>query len=270
MYLSQWSRLLKNKGIWKGSFSQFSPQGELRQDTPTQLVLESFNEEKTIKLTVNRLDGSQPPTINEFTSLNRNIFLFEDGHFAKGSQQYSPFSLFGAEYGFFDGDRRCRLVQVFDKESALQSVTLIREFRENGNGRERPMLCLSQLIGEWEGEALTLYPDWRNTQPYKTNLKIELKNNTLYQKIQTPEFSLTSQGIIEGNIVNFNQNNQDYRLLLLPDGASSLTPLKIRNRQSFLLEFAWLMKPNLRLRLMRQYDDEGRWINITLIKEYRL
>lgn len=270
MSSSQWLRLLKNVGIWQGSFTQFSPDGTLIKNTPTLINLEGLNENQTIKLTVNRLDSNEPPHVNEFTYLNRNIFLFEDGHFAKGSQQFSPFSVFGAEFGFFVDDRRLRMVQLFNKDSNLEQVTLIREFRANGHGVERSPLTIDQLEGEWQGEALTLYPDWRNTDSYTTNLTIKKEGNNIIQTLKTPELNFTSQGKIDKNIIIFSENNQDIRLLLLPDGASSTTPLKIENRQSFFVECAWLVEPNQRLRLIRQYDDKGAWINVTLVKETKI
>lgn len=265
--MSQWSYLLKNSGIWKGSFTQFSPDGIFVKNTPTQVTLEGLNNDKTIRLTVDREGSDTPPHINEFTALNRNIFLFEEGHFAKGSQQFSPFSIFGAEYGFLGFDRRLRMVQLFDKESNLEQVTLIREFRSNGNGIERSHLTIEQLEGEWQGEGFTLYPDWRNSEPYATNLTIKKEGNKIIQQIKTPELKINSEGIIEGNKITFSQNNQDIRVLLLPDGASSTTPLKIEHRHRFFVECGWLIEPNLRLRLIRQYDDTGAWINVTLIKE---
>ncbi|BAQ66661.1 DUF3598 family protein [Geminocystis sp. NIES-3709] len=268
--MSQWSYLLKNIGVWQGSFTQFSPDGVFVKNTPTEVTLESLNEDKTIRLTVNRLEGDNPPHVNEFTYLNRNIFLFEEGHFAKGSQQFSPFSIFGAEYGFLIDDRRLRMVQLFDRESKLEPITLIREFRANGNGVERSSLTIEQLEGEWQGEAFSLYPDWRNSQPYPTYLTIKKEENKVIQTLKTPELNLTSKGIIEGNTITFSENNHDIRVLLLPDGASSTTPLKIENRQHFFLECGWLVEPNLRLRLIRQYDNEGRWTNVTLIKEKKV
>lgn len=277
MSSSQWLRLLKNVGIWQGSFTQFSADGVLIKNTPTQVNLEGLNENKTIKLTVNRLNSNEPPHVNEFTYLNRNIFLFEEGHFSKGSQQFSPFSIFGAEFGFFLSDhevplrdRRLRMVQLFDKDSNLEQVTLIREFRANGNGVERSQLSIEQLEGEWQGEALTLYPDWRNTEPYSTNLIIKKEGDRVIQTLKTPELNFTSQGKIDHNIITFSENNQDIRLLLLPDGASSTTPLKIQNRQCFFVECAWLIETDKRLRLIRQYDDKGAWINVTLVTETRI
>ncbi|WP_342597439.1 DUF3598 family protein [Cyanobacterium aponinum UTEX 3222] len=267
MSSSQWSYLLKNSGVWLGSFSQFSPHGKLLKETSSKLTLGS-DDGKTIRFTLAR-DGNPNPVVNEFSSLNRNIFLFEDGHFAKGSQQFSPFSVFGAEYGYVRRDRRCRLVQLFDKDSNFDSVTLIREFREGGEGIEREHLTIEQLEGEWRGEALTLYPVWRNSEPYQTQLTLKREGNTLKQTLKTPFMNYSSEGTINDNIITFNQGNKENRVLLLPDGASSTTPVKIENRQSFFLEFGWLVETNMRLRLIRKYDDQGRWVSITLVQEIK-
>ena len=265
MYISQWERLLKNAGIWKGSFTQFSSEGKLVKNTPSELILESLNEDKTLKLTLTR--ENEQPIVNEFTHLNHNIFLFEDGHFAKGSQQFSPYAIFAAEYSFIVSDRRCRLVQFFDTKSSLESVILIRELRKDSNAIERPMLSLEQLEGEWFGEANTLYPDWRTTEPYQTHLTIKKQGQTISQTLVTPEMNFGSEGKIEGNSVIFNQRNQDISLLFLPDGVSSTSPLIIKQGEAFFVEFGWLVEPHKRLRLIRQYDRQGRWINVTLVTE---
>lgn len=264
---SQWSYFLKNLGVWRGVFSQFSSDGNLVKNTPSKLILAS-DDHQTVNFSVER-EGSQP-IVNQVTSLNRNILLFEDGHFAKGSQQFSPFAIFGAEYGYVRGDRRCRLVQLFNKKSELESVTLIKEFREGGEGVERQHLTIEQLEGEWRGEALTLYPDWRNTQPYETNLTLKREGNIFQQTLKTPFMSYTSEGVINNNVISFSKGSKENRVILLPDGASSTTPVKIENRHSFFLEFGWLVEENERLRLIRQYDEEGRWINITLVQEKKV
>ncbi len=265
---SQWSYFLKNLGVWHGVFSLFSPDGSLVKNTPSKLILAS-DDHKTVNFSVER-EGNNQLIVNQISSLNRNIFLFEDGHFAKGSQQFSPFANFGAEYGYIRGDRRCRLVQLFDKESVLESVTLIKEFRERGNGVERKNLTIEQIEGEWQGEALTLYPDWRNSEPYQTNLTLKREGNILKQTLKTPLMNYSDEGVISNNVITFSKGEKENRVLLLPDGASSTTPMKIENRQSFFLEFGWLVEDNLRLRLIRQYDDQGRWVNITLVREEKI
>ena len=267
MYTSQWSRLCKNVGIWQGSFADFSQEGNLVKETSSELILEPLNEGKTLKLSLER--ENKAPFVNEFTSLNRNIYLFEDGHFSKGSQQFSPYTVFAAEYGFVLDNRRCRSVQLFDQDCNLDTLVLIREYRQGTDAVERPMLSIEQLEGEWVGEAQTMYPDWRNTEPYTTHLTIKKQGETVLQTLTTPEISFTSEGLLEGNTINFYQRNQNIRLLLLPDGASSTTPLTIKSRESFFVEFAWLVEPEKRLRLIRRFDEQGRWINLTLVTEYK-
>ena len=38
--MNQWQRFLKNLGDWRGSFSQFSAQGNIVKNTPTRVTLE--------------------------------------------------------------------------------------------------------------------------------------------------------------------------------------------------------------------------------------
>ena len=66
MYISQWERLLKNSGVWLGSFTQFSPQGEQVKDTPSKLILERLNEDKALKLTLTR--ENKQPIVNRHLS----------------------------------------------------------------------------------------------------------------------------------------------------------------------------------------------------------
>lgn len=275
MSSSQWERLLKNRGVWLGSFTQFSPRGELIKDTPTRIELEGLHEDKTIRLTVTRLGQDTPPHVNEFTYLNRSIFLFEEGHFSKGTLQFSPFSTFGAEFGFVKGDpegiccaaRRLRMVQLFDKDSNFEQATLIREFREGTPKKERERLSLDQLIGKWQGEAVTLYPDWREPEKYPTQLILEQMGDQLKQTLKTPQLEFNSTATIENNTLTFTDSN--IRTVLLPDGASLTVPLKIIHRQPFFLECSWLIKPNQRLRIIRNYDETGAWQNVTLVTEFK-
>lgn len=269
MSSSQWSRILKNAGVWKGSFSQFSADGKLIKDTPSILKLEKSNDNQKLKLTLDRSQGKNPPTEMEFTSLNRSIYLFESGHFAKGSLQFSPVSTFGAEFGFVLGDRRLRMVQLYDYQNNLEQITLIREFRENGSGRENPPLSVEQLIGEWEGEAITINPDWSESQPLATNLKIHREGNKINQTLKMPQLEINSQATIYDSRLVFSENSNPIQVLLLPDGASATTPLSIKLGKSFFVEAGWLINPQQRLRLIRQYDDRGSWLNATFVTEFR-
>lgn len=273
---SQWEYLLKNLGEWQGSFTRFSPDGELLEDTPTVVSLEGRNDNTSIYQVVRYLPPNQPPQdkVFQYSYLSRSILFFDNGAFSQGSTQWGPFSEFGAECGLIEGDRRLRLVHLFNKEGKCDRLTLIREKLAGSNTPERPPLTVDQLLGEWQGEAVTIYPDFRPSDTYSTQLRLErLDNNRLLQKLtfgtanQTQ--TITSTAKIEGSILHFDQSEMPKQILLLPDGASVNGPLLIQPRCSFFLEFGWLISPQRRQRIIRSYGDKGEWVSLTLVKEER-
>lgn len=269
---SQWQNLLKNLGSWQGSFTRLTPQGDLREDIPTVVTLEGLNQDETIRQTLQYFDDQQTLTqekILEYSSLGRGVLFFEDGAFSQGSMQAAPFSDFGAEFGFIQGDRRLRLVQLFDQESALSGITLIREHRLGGSSHEQSPLTISQLLGTWQGEATTLYPDWRTPDTYSTTLTVRQQGDRLAQRLTTAQLDLASTARIEGSKLVFDQR-LPIQVLLLPGGASANTPLAIPRGQPFFLEAGWLVEETLRQRMIRQYDAQGGWTSLTLVTERRV
>lgn len=269
---------MKNLGEWHGSFTRLSPQGELIEDTPTIIAFEALNENKTVRQLVRRLPLDQPPQDRylEYTYLNRSILFFENGAFCQGSMQWGPFAEFGAEFGLIAGDRRLRLVQFFNRESRLDSFTLIREKLAGTNAPERPHLTCDQLVGEWKGEATTIYPDFlQPPETYRTHLQLELEGDrNLRQKLTFGSGdslrAIDSTGTIEGSIISFKESNTPVQVLMLPDGGSSNTPLEIKPRQPFFLELGWLLNPNQRQRIIRSYGAKGEWLSVTLVREEKI
>lgn len=274
---SQWDCLLQNLGEWQGSFTRFSPQGEQLEDTPTVVSFEGLNNNQTIRQIVRRLPPNQPvdEKVLEYSSLGRNTLLFENGAFSQGSLQWAPFSEFGAELGLIDGTRRLRLVQLFDKDSQLSRLTLIREKLAGTDSPERPPLTVEQLLGEWQGEAVTIYPDLRTPDIYPTQLKIHREeSDRLLQQLTygtgASARTISSTAKIDGSILHFDQSALPAQVLLLPDGASSNCPLHIKPGHFFVLEVGWLIQPNQRQRLVRSYSDKGEWVSLTLVTEQRV
>ena len=274
---SQWDCLLQNIGEWQGSFTRFSPRGEQLEDTPTVVSLETLNDHKTMRQTIRRLPPNQPvdEKVLEYSSLGRNILFLENGAFSLGSIQWGPFSEFGAELGLIEGNRRLRLVQMFDRTSQFERLTLIRERLAGTDTPERPPLTVEQLLGEWHGEAVTVYPDFRTSDTYPTVLKIHQENSD--RLVQQLTFgaansvrTIASTAKIEGSILSFDQSALPTQVLLLPDGASSNCPLQIKPGHFFILEVGWLLQPNKRQRLVRTYNDKGEWINLTLVNEEKV
>jgi Domain of unknown function (DUF3598) len=266
---AQWNNLLLNLGKWQGSFTRCSPQGEEQEDTPTLVTLEGLEDDRVVRQMVQRFPKSgdaEPPLILEYRSVNRGTLFFDIGAFSTGSMQFNPVSDFGAELGFIWGDRRMRLVQLFDS-GCFSQMTLIREYRQGTNVVENPPLTVEQLLGNWEGEAVTIYPDWRSSDPYPTKLSLTLEGDVLSQNLIGPNFDFTSTATIERSILRFGEEENALRVILLPHGASCTAPLKIPRQRSFFLEAGWLIHPTLRQRMIRSYDDRGEWISLTLVIE---
>jgi hypothetical protein len=269
-FSSQWQNLLCNLGAWEGSFTTLSAQGELQSDQPTLVTLEGLDDHKTVRQTIDRFSSDRAEVIEhrvlEYQSLSRSILLFEGGAFSQGSMQFAPFNEFGAEFGFIWGQQRLRLVPLFKQE--LASLTLIREHLQGQAPTDRPPLTPDQLVGQWQGEVVTIYPDWRSTQSV-SQLVVEIEGERLHQRLTLLQMELTSSAQIQGLTLLFDQGKFPVQVLLLPGGASANTPLMIPRGQPFFLEAGWLIEPNLRQRMIRSYDAQGSWSSLTLVTERR-
>ncbi len=274
--LSQWECLLKNVGEWQGSFTSFSPQGEELEDIPTVISLEGLNNSQTIRQVVRRSPPNQPPEekVLEYSSLNRSILFFDNGAFSQGSLQWGPFAEFGAEFSLIEGDCRLRMVQFFNKEGRFDRLTLIREKLAGINSNFRPPLTAEQLVGEWRGKAVTMYRDLRTPDTYDTNLKLDIQGDRLTQKltfgIANSVRTISSTAQINDRLLQFDRSDPPVQILLLPDGASCNTPVEIRAGSGFVLEVGWLLTPQRRQRLIRNYSPQGEWVNLTLVEEEKI
>ncbi|MEB3293745.1 MAG: DUF3598 family protein, partial [Synechococcales bacterium] len=181
---SQWQCLFENLGQWQGSFTSMSIAGESIEEIPSLLILEALGEEHA-RITLTRESPKHPqPLVMDFTSLGANLLFFETGAFCQGSMQYAPTSPFGVEFGLIHRDRRFRLLAMYNAESALETFTIMREQRVGSDAPEQPPLQVEDLLGCWQGSAMTLYPDGRNPNAFTTELTIAQSGSTLTQTLQ--------------------------------------------------------------------------------------
>jgi hypothetical protein len=278
---AQWMGLLKNLGQWKGSFCQFSPLGVRLEDVPSQLTLSLSEDEKTVSLLLKRFSDTQPiqdiALQFQYPGPGSRIPFFAEGAFSQGALQWSRWSQSGAELSLIHGDRRLRLVQLFESGQSLSSLTLIRETLEGSSSIESPPLTLADLSGTWRGDAITLYPDGRVTDPIQTTLQVKQEGDRLRQSLEFGQQTLMSTGHIEERVypdgqfqrILFTDGQQPMQLLLMPGGSSALCPTEVQAQKPFVLEMGWLITPHLRQRLVRTYDASGEWISLTLVTEHK-
>lgn len=294
---SAWDCLLENLGEWRGSFAQVAPNGDPIQETPSITELVAQDDQRVIRQRVRRfaLPGDwvmrsprhwnwealqQTPTDQdlqlELRSLGRGFAALGTGAFSQGSTQLGPFGDFGAELGLVDRPRRVRLVQRFDRHSQLEPLTVIREGLP-GHEPDVPQLApadlLAALLGEWQGTAVTVYPDLRSPTTFATQLTLTQVGDRLTQTLQFADGgagrTLTSTADIQGDRLLFTDGPLPIQVLLLPDGISANCPLRVQMRVPFVLELGWLLAPNHRQRLVRRYDARGEWVSLTWVDENR-
>ncbi len=276
--LSQWDCFLKNLGEWHGSFTRFSPQGEEIVDTPSIVTLEGLNDNKNVHQVVRYLPPDEPSrdVVVDYDSLNRSIIFFQNGAFSQGSMQWGPYSTFGGEFGLIDNDfgdrsRRLRMVELYNSSSKLERVVLIREKLPDSNTPERPPLEVSSLVGEWQGEAVTMYADLRNPDTFSSYLQIKRKDsNHIEQSLSFGNRTISSTARIDGSRLLFENSNLPAQILLLPDGASCNCPLEVKLGHNFVLEMGWLLQPTVRQRIIRSYNEKGNWVSCTLVTEKKV
>jgi Domain of unknown function (DUF3598) len=270
---SQWDNLLCNLGAWEGSFTSLSPHGEVQADTPTLVTLAGVDDNKMVRQTIDQFSVGRAEVTHhrvlEYRSLGRGILLFEGGAFSQGSIQLAPSTEFGAELGFLWGEHRLRLVQLFNENHQLSTLTLIREHLQGKQTADRPPLTVEQLIGEWQGASITIDLNWRSSH-CTTRLLVKREDGCLHQHLTLPDREFSSSAQINGSALLFDQGKFPLQVLLLPDGASASTPLTLPKGQPFFLEAGWLINPNLRQRMIRSYDAQGSWGSLTLVTERRI
>ena len=279
--VAQWENFLQNLGEWHGSFTQLSTRGEVLQDTPSIISLEGFNDNKTVRLKLRRFSpnpsGVGEPEVSElvreYQTLGRDILFFENGAFSQGTIQLAPYSECGGEFGFIYNYRRLRFIQLYNTDGNLSKLTLIREKQLDKNVPERPPLTVEDLLGEWEGEAVTMYPDWRSPDFYSTKMQLHLESSDrLVSKITFGSNAtvITSSASIDGSVLHFNEGASPVQVVLLPDGGSCTLPVKIELRKPIFFEAGWLVEPDLRFRMIRSYNERGEWVSLTLVTERKV
>lgn len=271
---SQWERLLKNQGVWVGSFTQISPTGEIQDDIPTEVTLAAQDGGNKMRQEIRKWPPGQPTqeTVLEYRSLGRGVLFCEDGAFSQGAIQWSPVSEFGAELGLIYGYERLRLAQVFPRQASVGRLTLIREHLKGQRPTLRSPLAVDQLLGTWVGRGTTVYPDYQPETAISSRLVLAASTtDTLTQTLSLdPGPTLSSQGQRVGSTIQFSQGRQPVTVLPMPSGASATFPSAIVPGQPFFLELGWLITPNLRQRLMRSYDERGSWVSLTQVIEEKV
>lgn len=73
---------------------------------------------------------------------------------------------------------------------------------------------------------------------------------------------------LDENLLVYAENN--IQVVLLPGGIYVSSPVYIRAGRAFVVETAFLMRPDCRKRVLRLYNKEQEWANTVFINERRI
>jgi len=246
----QWQNFLRNLGEWRGTFSSIDLAGQIVDCTASILSLEAADDDRLVRFrlrrwsTAEQLGDPSRDVSEDYRSLGRQVVFFDSGSFCKGTLQVSPGTAFGGEFGFVDGDRRHRLVQLHNAEGALETLVLIREFRTGSSAVEQPALEAAHLIGSWQGEAATISADWPEPERAEGRLTAQAGADGALQ------LRTTIAGV---------ESSCEGRLQCLPDAGYHLSPLQVSHRSAFSVQAGWLPEPGRLECLIRRFDGTGAW-----------
>jgi hypothetical protein len=273
LFPNQWEGLLRNLGRWQGSFNRLDASGQPLEEIPSQVSLKLIDPGTVLQ--INRYYDPVDGTLRDeksfrITSLSRSVLFFADGTFSQGSLQLAPFAEFGAELGFIAGERRMRLVLLYDSEGQFSRITLIHEVRAGSGAVGGKALEVDDLLGEWTGEAIVLTPDLGRAERHPTRLTVTRTGERLTQHLTGAGVDFTSSARIEKSTLAFGEGERLVRVLLLPGGASCAVAARVAVGRPCLLEAGWLVEADHRLRLVRSYDAKGAFVSLTLVSEQRI
>ena len=297
---SQWECLLENEGDWWGAFDKVDEEGTIQPGNLSFTQLKATEDRKTVHQQVLLFDRKKYPkwegidpatepwdnwpkvrTIQvTYQSVGQGLLFLDTGAFSQGPTFVGPYSQIGAELGLKSGDRRVRLVQLYDVQGKPQPLTLIREAASQPwslppGTPTTPEELLGALEGRWVGTATTVFRDWHSTTG-ETSLVVERQGDRLHQTLtfttdaknpNEPPKTLSSSARIEGPELIFEDRGPRITVLLLPEGISSNRPNERPFRQPFGLELGWMTSARDRQRLIRRYDANGDFVSLTLVQE---
>ncbi|MDX2273625.1 MAG: DUF3598 family protein [Cyanobacteriota bacterium] len=193
-----------------------------------------------------------------YQNFSAGLRFFEEGSFSNGRVQLAPFSDFATEQGFLFENQKMRVVQQFDSQGRISAITTIQEARgENSQAWLSQQIAslaepvdsstaLSEFFAEyensrWHGSATTLTAD--HYTPSQQSVTLIMGRGNDFCWLAAPRLLLRSPQILP-------------------------IPTTHRDRH-FQIELIWLPNPEYYLGLIRRYDRQGAWQDITLIQADR-
>lgn len=290
-----WKGYLNNSGLWLGRRALCNARGKVLVDLPSRVEALHFRDPSgdeflkwtTAIRTEAGLDYAEEEwSRSELADLGA---LVADGSFSKGPDVFvgEPATV---DSCICEGELRVRSTHAFDWEGRLTGIVASREHLQQRTEEEgkrpapsfiepaawrSPTVFFDYLLGTWQGRGVLL--DTRNGTTERVTSRLKLAQNANGEILQRSRVSVVDGGperIVEAaarldrNLLIFPDIN--VQVTLLPGGIYVSSPIRIRRGSSFVVELAFLMRPDCRKRVIRCYSKECEWVNTIFVSERRV
>jgi len=226
-------------GSWQGWFRDYDAEGRFLGQKASEITFRELAPHTYEQ--VNRYGSQSQRWV--YTSLAAGLRFFPEGSFSNGQIQLAPFSGFAVEQGFLWQDHKARLVQQWDPQGQVSQFTTILEDRDPGSPREVRDWQGQGLEGSWTGTSITYGADsWH------------------------PE---SGSALIPDLLAWWQAYTPNPRIRYFPGQMVAVYPPALpmptqHRHREFAVQLGWLPQPDHYCHLIRRYNREGTWQDVTL------
>jgi len=233
------SYLAQHLGIWQGWFREYDPQGQFVGHKASEITFQELAPHTYEQ--VNRYRSQTQRWV--YTSLAAGVKFFAEGSFSNGQIQLAPFTGFAVEQGFLWQDRKARLVQQWDPQGYVTQFTTILEARHQAVSANVSSWDGEPLSGVWVGTSTTYAADSWNPE----SGSLTLQDLTSWWREPTPN-----------PVIRY-----------FPGQMVAIYPCRLpiptlHRERHFCVQWGWLPQPDHYCHLIRRYNAEGTWADVTL------
>lgn len=264
-------------GRWEGIFTEYTPDSlEIKAQKRSVITFEQPEPQIIRQTNAYFSMGSElvnsTPTSWEYRDFSVGLRFFEDGSFSNGKVQLAPFSDFATEQGFLVGDQKVRVVQQWNAQGITTSFTTIREIRGTWQDPGTTLISPDHLLGRWQGSTTTFTAAEYTPIISEIELEFQRDQDDWTEQIKIAGQTIKIDGVIAGSRLYLPKFKG--QMLFLPGNlivySPEQLPISTHSDRSFKVGLGWLPAPDIYLRMIRQYDQNGSWQSVALLQAKKI
>uniref|UniRef100_A0A7S2ZBA5 DUF3598 domain-containing protein n=1 Tax=Rhodosorus marinus TaxID=101924 RepID=A0A7S2ZBA5_9RHOD len=279
-----WSGFVNNVGEWEGRRVLYNGNGVELLDVSTSARVERVDDPEGVRWRTEAYREGGEVDIEDVEWTRRDVDLY-GAAVESGSYSLGPSAIFGENFKIDQGavasDVRVCASYAYDWEGKLSGLIVARERRTNVVQRaiepsawNSSAALFDYYLGTWEGSGIITHRQSGRSIDVSSRIRLNFNlNGNLHQVsslsvIGGQHREVQSTAARDGSILLF--ANAGVQMFLLPGGVSIASPIIITRGEPFVVELAFLVRPDERIRIARCYNADGAWMNTVFLQERRV